>query len=596
MAFVSGTSASELIQVAGVNWQSLFPSPPLVKVSLATNSNDTIFAGDGDDVVISGDGTDSVDGGGGNDFIGPQWLFILYGGAEVVDTDSNLGFDFDTVGGGDVLVGSAGNDTIVAGYDAIVDGGADMDLAYLNLGSMWVHHVGKSILETQNDLGMVANLGLADAGTVVFAVGGLGNLTISVTDVEAFHVVFGWGDDNIIGGAFSDSLWGNWGNDSLHGAGGDDYLGGDSGSDLLMGGDGDDVLVHSNDSGSTYGWLVDDRASDILHGGAGNDTLSGAIGDTLDGGAGTDHAWVYLGTSNLGRVADLRKITAPAGLDLGTGTVLRGIEYVAQIEFGFAAGNDRITTSAQRSGVVNLGGGNDTLTFFGRPDANTYLDGGAGTDTLILSGDFSMRTDLGWPFADGFEKIILRAGNDYWLRNLVWDDIRVRISGEALGAADTLRVDGTPRTNGFTAIGGAGADSLTGGDGRDTLTGGAGDDLIQGGRRGDMVTGGDGADRFRFGASNEGGDAIADFVTGVDVIEVVRGGFLGGLQAGMDLLAAGRFVEGAVANAARGQFLYDATTGTLRWDIDGTGTRAAVILAELGAGTALDAADIVVIA
>jgi Ca2+-binding RTX toxin-like protein len=245
---------------------------------------------------------------------------------------------------------------------------------------------------------------------------------------------------------------------------------------------------------------------------------------------------------------------------------------------------------------VNLGGGNDTLTFFGRPDANTYLEGGSGTDTLILSGDFSVRTDLGWPFASGFEIITLRAGNDYWLRNFVEDDIRVRINGASLGIDDTLRIDGSPRTNGFTAIGGAGADSLTGGDGRDTLTGGAGDDLIRGGRRGDVVTGGDGADKFRFGASNEGGDSIADFATGVDVIEVVRGGFLGGLQVGMDLLSAGRFVEGAAATAARGQFLYDDTTGTLRWDSDGTGVRNAVVLAELGAGTALVASDIVVIA
>ena len=140
------------------------------------------------------------------------------------------------------------------------------------------------------------------------------------------------------------------------------------------------------------------------------------------------------------------------------------------------------------------------------------------------------------------------------------------------------------------------ASSLTGGDGRDTLAGGAGDDLIQGGRRADVVTGGDGADRFRFGASNEGADSIADFVTGVNVIEVVRSGFLGGLKVGMNLLAEGRFVEGAVATAARGQFLYDATTGTLRWDSDGIGTRKAVIVAELGAGTVFAASDIDVIA
>lgn len=595
MALVNGTNLSELIQVPGAIWQSQFPAPPLVKVPLATNGNDTILAGDGNDVFISGDGSDSVEGGGGNDFIGPQWFFTLYGGAEVVDTDGVLGFGFDTVGGGDVLFGGAGNDTIVAGYDAVVDGGEDTDLVYLDLDTMWVHWVGKSILWTQNDLGIVANLGLADAGTVVLPVGGLGNLTISVTDVEAFHIRFGWGDDNIIGGALSDSLWGNEGNDTLHGAGGDDYLGGDGGSDLLLGGDGNDVLLHSYD-GFNYGFGYEDQASDHLQGGNGNDTLAGGRGDTLDGGTGTDSALLYLAYSNAGRVADLRKITAPTGLDLGEGTVLRGIDYVAEIEFGFAAGNDRITTSAQHSGSVNLGGGNDTLTFVGRPDSNTYLEGGAGTDTLILSGDFSVRTDLGWPFASGFEIITLRPGNDYWLRNIVGDEIRVRINGASLGIDDTLRIDGSPRTNGFSATGGAAADSLTGGDGRDTLTGGAGDDLIQGGRRGDVVTGGDGADRFRFGASNEGSDSISDFVTGTDVIEVVRGGFLGGLKVGMNLLAEGRFVEGAVATAARGQFLYDATTGTLRWDSDGTGVRASVVLAELGAGTALVGSDIVVIA
>lgn len=594
MALVNGTSAAELIQVAGAMWQNLFPSPPLVKLSLATNGNDTILAEGGDDVVISGDGSDSVEGGDGNDVIGPTWLSLGYGGAEVVDTDGNLGIDFDTVGGGDVLLGGSGNDSIAAGYDAIVDGGAGTDLVYLDLDVMWVH-AGNFINDAGNDLGIAANLGLADAGTIVLAVGGLGTLTISVSDVEAFHIRFGWGDDTITGGALSDSLWGNWGNDTLHGAGGNDLLNGDSGSDLLMGGDGNDVLVHSNDSGVTYGWSVEDQAPDHLQGGSGNDTLSGGLGDTLDGGAGTDSALLYLAYSGLGRVADLRKITAPAGLDLGEGTLLRGIEYVAEIEFG--AGNDRITTSAQRGGAVNLGGGNDTLSFFGQPNADTQLYGGSGTDTLILSGDFSTRTELGWPFADGFEIVTLRPGNDYWLALTLFPDIaKTRVNGQALGNADTLHLDGTQRSFAFTALGGAGADSLEGGRGRDTLTGGDGDDVIQGGRQADMVTGGDGADRFRFGASNEGGDAIADFVTGADVIEVVRGGFLGGLQAGMDLLAAGRFVEGAVANAARGQFLYDATTGTLRWDIDGTGTRTAVILAELGAGTALDAADIVVIA
>ena len=55
-----------------------------------------------------------------------------------------------------------------------------------------------------------------------------------------------------------------------------------------------------------------------------------------------------------------------------------------------------------------------------------------------------------------FEIITLRAGNDYWLTNIVDDSIRVRINGASLGIDDTLKIDGWPRSNGFSATGGAG--------------------------------------------------------------------------------------------------------------------------------------------
>ena len=148
------------------------------------------------------------------------------------------------------------------------------------------------------------------------------------------------------------------------------------------------------------------------------------------------------------------------------------------------------------------------------------------------------------------------------------------------GTATVSIVDNDGTTGDDNLVGSTGADIMSGGDGNDTLTGGA---------SADNLTGGNGTDSFRYNATTEGTDTIADFTAGTDKILVSQATF-GGLSAGT--LAAANFVSGTAATAAVPQFLYDSTTGNLSFDIDGTGATAAVTLATLTGTPALTNTDI----
>lgn len=124
-----------------------------------------------------------------------------------------------------------------------------------------------------------------------------------------------------------------------------------------------------------------------------------------------------------------------------------------------------------------------------------------------------------------------------------------------------------------TLTGGKTADTIIGGLGNDSLTGGDGNDTIIGGLGNDSLTGGNQADRFIFNNFNEGVDTITDFnsAAGQDIINVSAAGFGGGLTAG--LLPALRFRSGAgavTANNANQRFIYNSSTGDLRFDQDGS--------------------------
>ncbi len=145
-----------------------------------------------------------------------------------------------------------------------------------------------------------------------------------------------------------------------------------------------------------------------------------------------------------------------------------------------------------------------------------------------------------------------------------------------------------------TVNGLAGHDYLYGGLGNDILNGGAGNDVLIGGLGNDVLTGSFGADRFQFS------DYLIAGVTQVDKINDFN------LADGDKLILDSRFFDGLTAqqaitlNGSSGPTLiYDAATGNLSYDMDGTaGTNSAVLFAVVWTGAThpiLSVSDFVVI-
>ncbi len=160
---------------------------------------------------------------------------------------------------------------------------------------------------------------------------------------------------------------------------------------------------------------------------------------------------------------------------------------------------------------------------------------------------------------------------------------------DGLEGADTLRGG----RGADTLAGGDGADSLLGGAGDDRLEGGAGKDRLWGGQGADHLWGGHGADRFCFQALTDAGDSIADFGH-ADVLQF-RGAAFGGLSAGILDSAVFQSSPDPVAANAGVRFLYETDTGILRFDPDGAGSGASIVLLTLTGAPNLTADDIIIV-
>jgi Ca2+-binding RTX toxin-like protein len=131
------------------------------------------------------------------------------------------------------------------------------------------------------------------------------------------------------------------------------------------------------------------------------------------------------------------------------------------------------------------GGGNDMFNMGAALTAADTIDGGSGSDTVQLNGDYSAGLTLGATTLVNVEVIQLASGHSY---NLTTNDANVA-SGQtltliaSLGASNALTFDGSAETDGFFAItGGAGNDSVTLGSrtvfAGSTFNGGAGSDTL----------------------------------------------------------------------------------------------------------------------
>ena len=126
------------------------------------------------------------------------------------------------------------------------------------------------------------------------------------------------------------------------------------------------------------------------------------------------------------------------------------------------------------------------------------------------------------------------------------------------------------------------------------LIGSSGNDTLNGLTGNDTLTGGGGADQFVFSTAIAGGnnvDTITDFTVNVDKIVLDHTIFSAAGATGG--LTAAAFISGA--ETADSRIVYDANTGHLSYDADGSGAAAAIQFATVAAHLSLTAKDFMII-
>jgi hypothetical protein len=508
--------------------------------------------------------------------------YVLFGKADgfgtvnLADLKADQGFIISGAGA-DARVSSAG-DFNGDGIDDLIVGNPDEDLGARDSGAAWIIY------------------GRAPAAAAV-RIGSAGG-----------QVIFG--------GAFNDTLGGLGGEDLLIGGKGDDRLDGGAGRDaagyrtsaggvrvdLALAGAQDtaaagrDTLVSiENIEGSEHvDLLLGSAASNRLEGQHGDDRLFGRGGrDVLIGGDGADRLLGGLADDRMegGRGDDWYEVRE--SLDLireagagGTDTVQAFVTYalaanVEKLVLGGSAGI-RGTGNALDNGLV----GNSGANLLNGRGGDDRIDGGTGADTMIGgTGEDAFRVD------QRGDRIVEFVGEG---TDLVLSSVSYTLSQhvEELRLTGTRALSGTGNAQANRIFGNDAANALQGAGGSDSLSGGLGNDRLSGGAARDALRGGGGDDRFVFDSSLNAGrnvDSILDFVRGDDRIFLDQAVFSGIASEGF--LSRAAFREGSVARDASDRILYDAATGKIFYDEDGTGSATAILFAEVRPGLTLTNLD-----
>ncbi|MBE9186634.1 calcium-binding protein [Microcoleus sp. LEGE 07076] len=598
--------------------------------------NDTIYGGDDEDSIRSQRTPVLLLGDGGNDTIVAEARATLYGGAGedfmqgTVEANLMLGNeDADTMLGGaqrrDSLYGGKGNDAI--GF-FIAGGGNNLSLPG-GLAIGFAGNEGSNYL--RGDLGddLVVGINVRDS-----LFGGRGKDTLK--GVASSSYLSGDLDDDILvitnstqSSPFSSSvitigierttLIGGGGNDSLYGAIGDfgsgrNFFDGGDGNDTInvfatqdtaLGGGGDDFIVSATvsalssvgasssfpgfagrnllDGGSGNDTIVAAFSTDTMIGGEGNDSMSG-IFTQASGGDGNDTLNASFAGTNAGLIT----------LDGGLGNdVLIGNSTVGVINFmNGGEGSDSILFGGTRDRLIGTLGGNDTISY-----ATGVNFIGAQSTPNVITDNLGSNFIIG---GNGTDVITTGAGDDI-----------------LFGGPTSLPVAGVDGNDTLNA--GGGNDTMLGGFGDDMLFGGDGNDSLGGGPGADTLIGGNGNDSFYYANFGEGvtlgtplgtnPDQIGDFVVGQDKIVLNSSAFGFGTVNGPSRPGSSQFLvldngsyngQGGL-NGQSPLLIYenrlgaDDNTGRLLFDPDGSGSQAAVTLANLNGRPGLTVTDIVLI-
>jgi Ca2+-binding RTX toxin-like protein len=389
---------------------------------------------------------------------------------------------------------------------------------------------------------------------------------------------------------------------TYYGTNGKDLLIGSTGPDVLIGGAGDDtylvddpgdvvvetsgegfdtvaakvsyalnsgaeveVLSTTDDAGTGVFTLLGNELGQTIIGNAGvNYLVGGGGGDALVGLGGDDFLFVSAG--------DIVVEAAGGGYD----NVLASTDYALN-----SGAHAEILSTANHAGTggLTLLGNELGQIIIGNAGVN-YLVGGGGVDALVgLGGDDFL-------FVDADDTVIEAAGGGY--DNVLASESYVLNSGAHVEVLSTTSHAGTAAIN------------LAGNEVGQIVLGNAGNNILDGGLGADALVGFGGADTFAFTTALGNGnvDSILGFEAGTDKIALDDGIFTG-LSVNQNsvpfTLATAAFHTGSAAHDADDRIIYDASTGALYFDADGSGAGAAVQFASLTAGLSLSASDFVVI-
>jgi Ca2+-binding RTX toxin-like protein len=602
------------------NIENLVLVGPSAITGVGNNLRNNILGNDAANLIDGGEGADTMQGGLGNDTyivdnLSDQVLELVGGGTDTVYSylaNYALGANVENVSilavGAANLLGNALNNTLISGSsNNIINGGTGID---------------------------TASFGNAN-----------GAVTVSLATTTMQNTVGSGSDtlnniENLTGSSFNDTLTGNAVTNSLNGGAGADTMSGGGGSDIYYVNDAGDVVIEADAnlgtggadivytsisnytmsanieyarlltvSGSTS--LTGNNLNNILYAGLSNDVLNGAGGiDTV--------SYAYAAAAITVSLA-----TTAAQSTLGSGT-----DTLIKIENINGSGYDDTLTGNATANTLNGGSGADRLT--GGNGSDTYFVDNVGdlvieTNATAATGgvDFVYTYLSSYTLAANLENArILSSGtanlSGNGLNNILYagagnnvlnggsgvDTVSYAFAARAVNV--NLATAGTQATGGSATDTLIGIENLTGSNyndvlkgnsGANQLDGGAGNDTLSGGLGIDTLIGGSGRDTFVFNTplASANADIIQGFSTVDDTIHLENTGIFSALTTA-GALTAGAFNTGLAATQADDRIIYNAASGTLLYDADGTGSIAAVRIATLtGVIGILTAADFVVI-
>jgi Ca2+-binding RTX toxin-like protein len=501
------------------------------------SGNDTITGDSRDNVIDPGSGNNIIDGGAGNDTlsyattISSVTIDLSLNHQSITRSDGGV----DQVTSVENFIGSTSQaSTIIAGNnDNVINGGGfGGTLSYIHATS------GVTI-----DFSAGTGIGNVTGGSGHDTISDIGNIIGSTFNDT---LIVGLDPNNLSGGLLPQSFDGGGGDDTIdysHLTSGINTNGGSTprltdvqniigtsfadsitaiGSGTVNAGDGNDVL-----GGFASG--------ETLNGDGGDDLFQVALSDTtlsIDGGAGNDTVQMNVEMTNLatftattvqnvetillsgfetiqlkmndGNVAAGQTLTMtyvstnpndPFAIQIDASAETNG-NYVFNTDsatdtliggagndtFNSGAGADTINIAFGGNDIVNAGADNDIIVAGAALTAADTINGGSGSDTLTLNGDYSAGLVLGATTLTSVETLQFAAGHSY---TLTTNDANVAagttlvVDGSKLGAGDVLSFNGSHEKDGnFTLTGGAGNDLLAGGAGNDSFTGGGGIDTV----------------------------------------------------------------------------------------------------------------------